>query len=494
MIAHESRGCRPQGLLTRAALCGLVAVLAAAAAVADDGPSLPEKAASALQRATTFFTREVSTEGGYLWRYSEDLETREGEGRAGDTTVWVQPPGTPSVANAFLDAYAATGDNLYLDAARKAGDCLVHGQLRSGGWDYRIEFAADRRKRYAYRVDPAGEKQRNTTTLDDNTTQAALRLLMRLDETRGFQDARIHEAAQYALEKLLAAQYPVGAWPQRFSDPHAESDNQLVKRAGYPDTWSRTFPGKDYKGFYTLNDNAIADTIAVMFEAARVYDRSRYRDAAIQGGEFLLLAQMPEPQPAWAQQYDLDMQPAWARKFEPPALTGGESQGVMRTLLMLYRQTQDRRFLEPIPRAIAYFRRSQLPDGQLARFYELKTNRPLYFTRQYVLTYRDDDLPTHYAFKVGSSIDKIARDYERLAELDPAALKQGAGNRPAGKPSPSLIANVERVIGQLDDRGRWVEDGRMKYHGDDDPTQRIIDCRTFVRNMGVLSEYLGRID
>jgi hypothetical protein len=406
----------------------------------------------------------------------------------------VQPPGTPSIAEAFLDAYEATGEDLYLDAARKAGECLVRGQLRSGGWDYRIEFAPDRRKRYAYRVDSVGDKQRNTTTLDDNTTQAALRLLMRLDQSLGFRDSQIHEAAQYALESLLAAQYPNGGWPQRFSSPHPEPDELPVKRAGYPSTWPRTFPGKDYKGFYTLNDNAMADTIAVMFEAARVYDQPRYRDAAVRGGEFLLLAQMPEPQPAWAQQYDLDMQPAWARKFEPPAVTGGESQGVMRTLLLLYRQTQHRRFLEPIPRAIAYFRRSQLPDGQLARFYELKTNRPLYFTRQYVLTYRDDDLPTHYAFKVGSSIEKIAREYERIAELDPAALKQEARKRPTGKPSKSLIVSVERIVGRLDDRGRWVEDGRMKYHGDDDPTKRIIDCRTFMRNVGVLSDYLRRID
>jgi hypothetical protein len=406
----------------------------------------------------------------------------------------VQPPGTPSIAEAFLDAYEATGEDLYLDAARKAGECLVRGQLRSGGWDYRIEFAPDRRKRYAYRVDPVGDKQRNTTTLDDNTTQAALRLLMRLDQSLGFRDSQIHEAAQYALESLLAAQYPNGGWPQRFSSPHPEPDELPVKRAGYPSSWPRTFPGKDYKGFYTLNDNAMADTIAVMFEAARVYDQPRYRDAAVRGGEFLLLAQMPEPQPAWAQQYDLDMQPAWARKFEPPAVTGGESQGVMRTLLLLYRQTQHRRFLEPIPRAIAYFRRSQLPDGQLARFYELKTNRPLYFTRQYVLTYRDDDLPTHYAFKVGSSIEKIAREYERIAELDPAALKQEARKRPTGKPSKSLIVSVERIVGRLDDRGRWVEDGRMKYHGDDDPTKRIIDCRTFMRNIGVLSDYLRRID
>src|SRR3954470_19083766 len=81
--------------------------------------------------------------------------------------------------------------------------------------------------------------------------------------------------------------------------------------------------------------------------------------------------------PAWAQQYDADMHPAWARRFEPPAVTGGESHGAMRILLRVYRETGDARYLEPIPRALAYLRRSRLPDGRLARFYELETNRPL---------------------------------------------------------------------------------------------------------------------
>ncbi len=459
--------------------------------------TLHRQAAEALRRAVRFFTQEVSTEGGYLWRYSQDLQSREGEGRAGETTVWVQPPGTPSVGMALLTAYEATGEDLYLAEARRAGECLTAGQLRSGAWDYRIEFDPATRKRYAYRTDPpaAESKQRNTTTLDDNTTQAALRLLMRLDRTLDFKNERIHEAAQFALRHLLAAQYPIGAWPQRFTGPDPASAELPARRARYPQSWSRTFQGKDYRGFYTLNDNAIADTIDVMFEAAIVYEDGRYRDAAVRGGEFLIRAQMPEPQPAWAQQYNLKMEPAWARKFEPPSITGGESQGVMRTLLQVYTQTGERRFLDPVPPAIAYFRRCRLPNGQLARFYELKTNRPLFFTKQYVLTYQDDDLPTHYAFKVGDGTEKIARQYDQIAKLDPAELGQRARQafvreEPRGKPSASLIASVRKVIDSLDAHGRWVEDGRLKYHGDDDPTRRIIDCRTFIRNVQVLSEYL----
>ena len=473
-------------------LVTLLSTALACAAGADE-PELRAQAAQALRKATDFFVNHVSTEGGYLWKYSEDLTRREGEGKATDTMVWVQPPGTPTVGMALLQAYHDTGDSYYLEAAKGAGYCLVRGQLRSGGWDYRIEFDPKGRARYAYRVDPPveGKSQRNTSTLDDDTTQAALRLLMALDETLEFKDARIHEAAQYGLGSLLAVQYPIGGWPQRFDGP-PDAEQYPVKKASYPESWSRTYPGTKYSGFNTFNDNALADVIDVMFTAARTYDDPRYRAAAEKGGDFILLAQMPEPQPAWAQQYDADMHPAWARKFEPPSITGGESQGAMWTLLQVYRQTGEKRYLEPIPRAIAYFRRSLLPNGQLARFYELKTNRPLYFTKQYELTYSDDDMPTHYAFKTGQNLDRIEREYQSLLQMNPEQLQQTT-SRPPSKLSSGLIAQVKRVITSLDDRGRWVENGSLKTDDPDNPTRRIIDCRTFNRHIAVLSQYLGTV-
>ena len=282
-----------------------------------EDPSLRGEAAAALKSACRFFADEVSTVGGYLWRYSEDLKTREGEGRADEHTVWVQPPGTPTVGLAFLEAYQATGDTYYFDLAKRAGHCLVRGQLRSGGWDYRIVFDQKGRSRYAYRVDDPlpGKSQRNTSTLDDNTTQAALRLLMALDETVDQSDPAIHEAATAGLETLLKVQYPIGAWPQRFNEP-PDPDKYPVRKASYPESWSRTYPKKDYRGYYTFNDNAVADVIDVMFTAADQYGAKRYGEAAEQAGEFMILAQMPDPQPGWAQQYNQDMHPAWARKFE----------------------------------------------------------------------------------------------------------------------------------------------------------------------------------
>ena len=468
----------------RAVLESLCCMVLSTSAYGDD-VSLREEAAVGLRKAVAFFRKEVATEGGYLWRYSADLTRREGEGKASASTVWVQPPGTPSVGMAYLQAYEATGEDYYLAAARETADCLVKGQLRSGGWDYRVEFEPQGRKRYAYRTE-AHEDGRNSTTLDDDNTQSAVRLLMRVDRALEFKDGKIHEAVQYALAQLLKAQYPNGAWPQRFDRP-PDPEKFPVRKASYPQSWSRTYPGGDYRGHYTFNDNAISDMIEVMLEAGRTYRDDRYAAAAERAGGFILLAQMPEPQPAWAQQYDAQMHPAWARKFEPPAITGGESHAVMRTLLLIYRHTGNDKYLEPLPRAIEYFRRSRLPDGRLARFYELKTNRPLYFTGDYKLTYSDADAPTHYAFKVGSRIEEIAAEYERLRAMGPEALK--VATQPArARLTPQLIAQARAAIAGLDERGRWVEQGRLQYQ---DFKGDIIDCATFIRNVRTLSRYLA---
>ncbi len=456
----------------------------------DDQMPLPERAETALWQACSFFREQVSCEGGYLWRYSADLAKREGEGRADASAVWVQPPGTPSVGQALLEVYQRIGDRRYLGLAHDAGRCLVRGQLQSGGWDYRIEFAPDRRRRYAYRVEEgAPKKARNVSTLDDNATQAALSLLIRLDEALEFRDAEIHEAAEFGLSALLAVQYPNGAWPQRFTSP-PNPDQYPANKASYPPSWPREFPGTSYSGFYTFNDNAIADIIGTLFLAARTYDQPRYRQAAERAGDFILSAQMPEPQPGWAQQYNPQMQPAWARKFEPPSITGGEAAGIIRTLLRLYQETGERRFLEPIPRALAYYRGSALPDGKLARFYELKTNRPLFFTRAYELTYDDSDMPTHYAFKIGNWVDSVSRQYEQIAASTPNSR---APSSPSRRPrmTESLQRRASSIIDALDDRGAWVEAGKLKYHGEDDDTREVIDCRTFINNIRVLGTYLA---
>lgn len=450
---------------------------------------LSSRAMEAMRKAVDFYQSQVASHGGYVYRYSADLQKREGEGKVGPETVWVQPPGTPAVGLAYLDAFERTRQPWLLDAAKRAGDCLIQGQLRSGGWQDRIEFASDARAKVAYRVDLARRRARNLTSFDDDKTQSAMRFLMRLDEALDFRDAPTHEAIQYALDSVLKAQFPNGAWTQVY-DSFPEPKLFPVKAATCPSDWPRQYPGGDYWLHYTLNDNAISDTIDALLLAERIYHEPRYRDAAIRAGEFLLLAQLPAPQPAWAQQYSTEMYPVWARKFEPPAVSGGESQGVIQTLLDLFVETEDKRFLDAVAPAIKYLQGSLLPDGRLARFYELQTNKPLYFTRDYQLTHNDSDVPTHYSFKVSSRLDSLANQSTRLTSSSPQDLKdlreqrfRVARQRPSDK-------SVAAVIASLDGRGGWVEDGRLRYHGANDDTRRIIDSGTFIHNLAILSSYL----
>lgn len=473
-------------------LCGMSAILLAlpATVTANDGLTR-NQAVDALHRAVGFFRKQASAGGGYVYALSADLKKREGEGVVGPTTAWIEPPGTPAVGMAYLEAYQLTGDAALLEAALETAMALVNGQLESGGWDNLIEFAQEDRRRYAYRVDrhQSLDKLRNTTTFDDDKSQSALRFLMALDEELEFHNEAVHDAALYALNAVLQAQYPNGAWPQgysRFPDP----DEHPVLRASYPETWSRTFTGENYRGHYTLNDGAISDLITTLLMAYDIYGDERYRAAALRGGDFFLLAQLPEPQPGWAQQYNAQMQPAWARKFEPPSVTGGESQGVMRSLLTLYRRTGERKYLEPIPRALAYYRSSLLPDGRLARFYELETNKPLYFTKDYQLTYSSDDMPTHYAFIVSSGLDRIERDYRALLENGPAEEPPVRRAR-APRITDRLAREAAEIVAALDDRGAWVTPGRLRYHGGDDGTREIIESRVFIDRLQTLARFIA---
>ncbi|HUG20111.1 MAG TPA: pectate lyase, partial [Planctomycetaceae bacterium] len=419
-----------------------------------------QEATAAIHKSVTFFRENCSAGGsgggggGYIFRLSADLSKREGEGKVGPTTAWIEPPATPAVGMAYLEAWQLCGDPLLKEAALETAEALLQGQMLSGGWTEQIEFDPADRVRYAYRVDlkdtPPG-KRRNVTTFDDDKSQWCVRFLMQLDKELNFENEKIHEATMYALDAFVKAQYTIGAWPQRYTE-FPEASESMVLKASYPETWSRTYPAEKYAEYYTLNDNTLSDLIETMLDAWDIYQEERFLKSAKSGGEFLLLAQLPDPQPGWAQQYNREMQPAWARKFEPPAITGGESQGVMRTLLLLYRRTGDKKFLEPIPRALAYYKKSVLPDGRMARFYELKTNQPLYFTKDYQLTDSDADMPTHYGFKTGNGFDRIEREYNELLKTPADKLWTPRQNNPP-RYSDALAKQARQLIDALDSRG-----------------------------------------
>ena len=471
----------------RPLLAGVVALLAPFAALAAE-PTRAD-AEAALKKAVRFFRTSVEKHGGYLWQYSGDLTLAEAEGRVADTRVWVQPPGTPTVGEAFLDAYEATGDPEYLDAAKRLGATLVKGQMRTGGWAYSVETDPEKRKAYRYRDLPDRGKfprANKDTVLDDDTTTGALRFLARLDRATGFKDAAVHDAVEYAVKALLAARYPNGGWFGWWeTDPTPPSaDEYPVKRASYPETWARSpaeLGDRRWAARYVLNDDLMSDMIRTWLLLWDVYKDDRYLAAARKCGDFLLLAQLPDPQPAWAQQYDAAMHPVWGRKFEPPAVASAESMTILENLMLLYRRTGDKKYLEPIPRASAYLRKSVLPDGKLARFYELRTNRPLYFTKEYMLTYSADDLPTHYGWFWPPRLDAIDAEYKKLA----------AGETAEPKPGPaSLRRKAQAAIAALDDRGAWVEKGSLRFHKAPNDAG-VIRSQTFADHVAALARFIA---
>ncbi len=448
-------------------------------------------AVAALAKAVAFYADQVAVEGGYVYQVSADLRYREGEGDAGQKMVWVQPPATPAVGEAFLQAYLLTKNEECLKAAKSAADCLIRGQLHSGGWANYISFDPETRNELAYRIDgPARKKARNVTSFDDDQTQSAIRFLSRLDQALQFKDSRIHEATLFALKAVLSSQYPCGAWPQGFRAPYDASKHPVLK-ASYPSEWSREYRKSDYWDYYTLNDNAMVSIAESMLLAAHVYNNEEYLNAAKKAGDFLLSAVMPAPQPAWAQQYNFQMQPAWARKFEPPAISGYESQNVIRYLMQLYATTGEEKYLEPVEPALAYLEKSVLPNNKLARFYELRTNKPLYFDKEYRLTYDDSDMPTHYGFVVENGLPKLRKSYNEIRALDTSKRAAYAASFYEFKKSKPTSDQVLKVINSMDSRGAWVESGKLKYVKTKDAVDQVIRSETFIENLNLLAQFVA---
>lgn len=461
-------------------LCLICPVLFVPCSLLAQTPTASETLA-AMKNAAQFYRQEVASHGGYVYFYTVDLKGRFGEGIAAEDQIWVQPPGTPTVGLAYLSAYDATGDRFYLDAATETGEALVYGQLKSGGWTNCIDFNPRGERTAAYRN---GKKQgKNNSSLDDDQTQSAIRFLMHLDQAHDFNNKTIHEAVTTALDALLAAQFPNGAFPQVWTGP---VDPTLpIKPGTFPDyDWRTEGRIKNYWDMYTLNDGLAGSVSAVLIDAHKIYDDERFLTTLTKLGDFLILAQMPAPQPAWAQQYSYQMHPIWARRFEPPAVAGRESQDAIATLLSIYEVTHDNKYLAPIPTAVKYLEASLLPNGQLARYYELQSNKPLYMNRNgkdYFLTYDDTNLPDHYGWKTESQLEQLKDRYRKLV-----------ARKTASTPAISA-AQVRKIIARLDDKGRWIETyenqplvGDQKFR----PGDQYLSSQTFAENLTVMSDYL----
>jgi hypothetical protein len=434
---------------------------------------------AAMLEAATFFREELSVEGSYAWFYNAlDLSERRGEGVITLSQGWTEPPGTPAVGLAYLAAYKATGQPYFLDAAKETATALIRTQLESGGWQGLMEFDPEARKAWCYQVDrgsgrPAcaaieDNRLKDASSLDDNQSQSPLTFLIYLDQELAGSMSSLTDAVTHGLSSLVEAQYPNGAWPFRLDfrvpDPVAPPEAS----ARYPADWPRTFVQPEGE-VYVVNDHLMRDVIRLFLLAHDTYGAPTYLQAAKRGGDFLLAAQMPEPQPGWAQTYNADLNPIWGRRFEPPSIASNETAGSIQALIELYAATGEERYLGAVQPAIRWLEQSRLSGDEWARFYELGSNQPLYVDTDYIVTYSDQDLPDHYRFRGSFGIERFLKRWNDT----PRAIHTRAS--PAPKASW-----VNDAISTLDKHGRW-------------PTKDVIRSGSFAKRMVALAAFVTNI-
>lgn len=474
-------------------------------------PQTKQEVLTAMKKATEFFSSKVSIHGGYVWNVSEDFSKHYGEIPARNSQIWVQS-GTPMVGMTYLDAYEATKDKFYLEVAEKAADALIFGQRPTGGWHYMVDFepkgVQEWYKNQASKFKWGMEEQRffnGNATFDDGNSQNAIRFLLRLYLIS--KNEKYKQPILKGLNFILTAQYPNGAFPQRFP-LHYDFVHD-----GFP----------DYTSYYTLNDGATVTAIQVLVDAYENLGDKKYLVAAKRAVDFLIAVQGPEDQGAWAEQYHPDtMQPIKARTHEPAGFVVRESEQVIETLEMFYEMTGDRRYLRPIPLCLNWFDRLNKEAIEFkrtpARYYELGTNLPVYVLRtektytegygiyEWSHTPKGNNQSSSGGWDSSQvrqivNVEPIRKEYERIKTLDPKIARaeyEKSKSWSGDSPRPDT-ANVANPIKAMDSRGAWITDCRVlkldakEKNGMNSGDFEIIkgySSGVFVRNLSAMTRFV----
>jgi len=434
-----------------AALVGALALVFCGSASAQS-PSR-EQVAQTMKRATEFMVEKVAYKGGYVWSYLPDFSRRWGELEAKPTMIWVQPPGTATMGHTFLDAYHATGDEYYYQAAEKAADALIWGQDPSGGWNYLIDFGGEASLKdwyatYGHNAWRMEEFQHywGNATFDDAGTSESMQFLLRLYVEK--RDPKYRPALEKALNFVLESQYPIGGWPQRYP----------VKPA---------FAG-DYTGYITFNDDVAGENIKFLVMAYQALGETRVLDAINRAMNSFIVTQQGQPQPGWALQYTTDLKPAAARTYEPKALATHTTANNVAQLMNFYELTGDTKFLARVPEALDWLEKVKLakprPDGRThPTFIELGTNRPLYVHRRgsnvengaYYVDYNPERTLGHYGAFRKIEVEALRRRYERLRASDPEAVSANSPLKAkSATPLPRFFATRDLETSDLNVRAQ----------------------------------------
>lgn len=442
--------------------------LAACGGGDDDAPPAATPALSALKRAAVYMDEEVSYRGGYVWSYSPDLTQTFGEMEAKRTMCWIQPPGTPSVGHVYLDAYHATGDERFYQAAERTALAVVAAQHSSGGWNYIYDFAGEESLKHWYETIGANgwrleefQHYYGNATFDDASTAVASQFLLRMYLEKS--DARFLAPVQKAIDFIVNAQFgPAfgiadGGWPQRFPHfPGSITSMPLPNPQQLPAGARAGMEDGDYTLHVTFNDDVMGENIKFLTLCVMALGERRLIDNITRAMECMRRLQQPGPQAGWSLQH-LSREtngrpagsPAGARTYEPRSLATHTTQTNIQQLFNYFQLTGDRKYLARIPEAIAWLKTCPLPADAVQRnpllsgrthptFIELGTNEALYVHRygsniHNGAYYFDKDItntPSHYSAGRPIDIAGLEKKYADLSGMTDAAVAELAARSP----------------------------------------------------------------
>lgn len=255
-------------------------------------------------------------------------------------------------------------------------DSIVQYQLSDGGW----------RKDMTESTTGSWGK----STIDNDTTTSQITCLARTYKQTN--NSKYLTSCQRGIDLLLNGQYSNGGWPQVFSDPGT------------------------YHAHITYNDNAMVHVMNLLTSVSNKSgdftfidsNRASRASTAVQKGiQCFLNTQITDNgiKTAWCQQHDeYTLKPATGRAYELPSTCASESVNIVNYLKTI--QNPSNEIKNAINSAVSWMKKVQINGIKVvttdsdrvvvsdpnaspiwARFYELGTNRPVFFDR---------DSSTHY--------------------------------------------------------------------------------------------------
>ena len=310
------------------------------------------------------------------------------------------------VAAVLCDSAFAKGDDGDKSSSWPIEEFVLQNVLDSqkdcGGWgkniDKRRHFDEKRRSKVV-----AEKGDAESATIDNNATTTEIRYLLRYHAKN--KDAASLDAAKRGLEWVLSSQLANGGWPQF-----------PARTSGY---WTQI----------TFNDNAMRNVLALMRDAAKgegdfsVLDagmRDRCASALKRGIACVLACQIKvDGKPTvWCQQHDREtLAPTNGRAYELASFCSQESAVLVVFLMSLDEQTPE--ICASIEAAAEWFRKTRLPDGKWARFYDLAECRPFFCDRSGVPKRSIDEIErerrTGYAW-FGTKPEKVLKKLAKNAK------------------------------------------------------------------------------